>query len=219
MQARLIGTIALIVFAVLVILTLAVFGPGAAGADTPPSPSPSPSVTADPEPEQASAALVRRALRMRDRAKVQRQKLARVRACFDARGPVRLYPKPRARAKADWQRALRRWTHQRDDWKAKVKAGVAKMRQPGGSGAARWWPAARYCGWPKHLKGWFCYVVNRESGGSPQAVNSWTRCWGLLQLHPCHWASKGVAWIRDVFNQLRLGWQLYRQAGASPWAL
>jgi len=40
-----------------------------------------------------------------------------------------------------------------------------------------------------------------------------------LQLHPCHWGSKGRAWISDVFNQLRLGWRLYRQCGPAPWRL
>jgi hypothetical protein len=61
--------------------------------------------------------------------------------------------------------------------------------------------------------------VNRESGGCPQAVNASSQCRGLLQLHPCHWGSKGSAWIRDVFNQIELGWRLYREAGPSPWAL
>jgi len=192
---------------------------GAAHAD-PPNPSPSPSATATPAPEPASPELVSWALTWRKAARSARARLCRVREAFGDRMPVWVGGTPQRAADAEeWTYAGRHWKHQAKDWRAKVKAGIAKLRRPGGAGAARWWPAAVYCGWPQHLKGWFCYVVWRESSARAHAVNSSSGCYGLLQLHPCHWASKGRAWISDVLNQLRLGWQLYRQYGPSPWAL
>ena len=149
-----------------------------------------------------------------------RRALSRVRQCFRDRMPVRVYLVPgRGALVGAWEKARGRWRFQAKDWRAKTKAGIAKFRHPGGAGAARWWPAARYCGWPEHLKSWFCYVVWRESSARAHAVNASSGCYGLLQLHPCHGASKGRAWISDVLNQLRLGWKLYRECGASPWAV
>lgn len=113
----------------------------------------------------------------------------------------------------------RKWRTEALFFRSQLARLELRLRHPGGGGAARWWPAARYCGWPAHLKGWFCYIVWRESSARAHAVNASSGCYGLLQLHPCHWASKGLAWISDPLNQLRLGWQLYRQCGPSPWAL
>ena len=96
---------------------------------------------------------------------------------------------------------------------------VSLMRNPRGSGAERWWNLALYCGWQPSLKSWFCYIVNRESHGQPHAQNPSSLCYGLLQLATCHWAKYGRKWISDPENQLRLAWALYREAGASPWAL
>ncbi len=97
-------------------------------------------------------------------------------------------------------------------------------QDPPGSGAARWWPLARYVGWPASARSTFVYVVNRESHGQPHACNSYSGCYGLLQLHPMHWFGKrrrvkGRPWIFWPVNQLRLGLQLYREAGWQPWDL
>jgi len=116
--------------------------------------------------------------------------------------------------------AGRSWKHDRSAYRARAGRLVYRMKYPGGAAvAAKWWPAALYCGWKPALRSWFCYVVQRESTARPLAVNPSSGCFGLLQLHPMHWAKYGSAWIRDVFNQLRLGWKLYRECGASPWAL
>lgn len=223
-QARLIGVVTATVVLVLLSLLVIVAGPTVAGSSEPsPSCSPSapPSPSASPStPPAASVSTVRWARHWRRVAGRARTRLSRVRICMGGSAPVRLQKAPkRAASAAEWKRAGRSWRARARDWQAKARAGVAKMRRPGGSGAARWWPAARYCGWPAHLKGWFCYVVWRESNGRPQVVNRCSGCYGLLQLHPCHWGGKGRAWIRDPFNQLRLGWKLYRGSGASPWAL
>ena len=97
-------------------------------------------------------------------------------------------------------------------------------QDPPGHGAARWWPLARYVGWPASARSTFIYVVNRESHGQPHARNPYSGCYGLLQLHPMHWLGKhrrvhGRPWIFWTVNQLRLGLQLYREAGWQPWAI
>jgi len=97
-------------------------------------------------------------------------------------------------------------------------------QDPKGSGAARWWPLAHYVGWPHSAKAKLIYVINRESHGQPHAVNPYSGCYGLLQLHPMHWAGKhhkvkGRKWIFWPVNQLRLGLKLYKGSGWQPWAL
>ena len=101
-------------------------------------------------------------------------------------------------------------------------ASAMPSQDPPGTGAARWWPLAHFVGWPTSAKATFVYVVNRESHGQPHAVNRSSGCYGLLQLHPMHWAGrhpkvKGRKWIFWPVNQLRLGLKLYRAAGWSPW--
>lgn len=180
------------------------------------SPTAEPTATARP----ASAGWVQWAKKWQVQARRARTRLAHVRRCQGKKPPARLAAAPaRCEPNPAWSAAGKAWKHHAMRCRAAAAAGIAKMRRPGGSGAARWWPAARYCGWPAHLKGWFCYVVWRESNGRPQVVNRCSGCYGLLQLHPCHWGGKGRAWIRDPFNQLWLGWKLYRGSGASPWAL
>ena len=119
-----------------------------------------------------------------------------------------------------WLDAGERWQRQTLRFQRLLGKLVQRMKRPGGPAvAAKWWPAALYEGWNPSLKSWFCYIVQRESSARPQAVNPSSGCYGLMQLHPMHWAQHGLAWIRDVFNQLRLAWKLYREYGAAPWAL
>jgi hypothetical protein len=168
---------------------------------------------------------------MRDQAKVQRRKLARVRDCFDAAGPIRLYPKPQERVKAEWERALRRWTHQRDDWRAKVKAGREKMRDPGGSGWERWRPLVKWI-WPAHCVDTVVQIMRYESSGRPRVLYGNVklpksagkgkrdpRAGGLMQLKPAPdgWADPEsnlrYAYERKYLPALRMwgnGWL--------PWA-
>ncbi len=213
-MSRLIGIIAIFVFVFLLILTAAVFGPGAAGADTSPSPSPSPSVTADPAPEQATAAQVAKALKMRGKAKAQRQSLARVRACFDARGPVRLYPTPKTRTAEAWQKALRRWTHQRDDWQAKVKAGRKEMRSPHGAASGKkWLPLAKWVGWPKRALHTLAGLIWYESSGIKANISP-TNDWGLTQLNRPSWEAKfrqvmHAAWSKTLNPEYNLRFALW----------
>ena len=171
----------------------------------------------------ASDGVVRRALRGRRAAVHGWREWNRARSCLSirvvqfaahsARRPHRAEPDAR------WVAAARGWRLDRDEYRARTDRLVCRMKSPGGGGAARWWPAALYAGWEPSLKSWFCYVVWRESSARPLAVNASSGCFGLLQLHPMFWAKKGLAWIRDPLNQLRMGWRLYRECGAQPWAL
>ena len=113
------------------------------------------------------------------------------------------------------------WERQAKAYTRMLACRVAKMRHPGGAASGtKWWPAALYCGWRPSLKSWFCMIVMRESTGRPDAMNGSSHCFGLLQEHPCWWATQyGWDWIRDPLNQLRLGWHIYRVQGPSAWAL
>jgi hypothetical protein len=220
---RTIGFVLCGIVAAILTLMILLGGPQMASPSDPspsasPSASPSPSATAEPP---ASAELVKRALRVRRSAVRIWRQWNRARRCFELERRPFASPKPRRSATAaTWTAALKGWRSKRADLRGRVHRLVWRMRHPSGAASgAKWWPAARWCGWPESLKGWFCYVVMRESSARKWAVNASSGCFGLLQLHPCHWAAKGLAWIRDVFHQLRLGWRLYRECGASPWAV
>lgn len=222
MKARLL-TIVFLVALLILAAAMVIMGPDAAGADQSASPSPSPTATTTPEPERASAALVKRALKVRTKAKAARRSLARVRACFDAHPPVRLYPRPKARTAEAWERALRRWTHQRDDWKAKVKAGRHAMRHPGGtSNGTRWKPLLRWTSWPEYMLPKITAIIMRESSGRARALNPSSGAAGLLQFMPQWYRGQ---WGYPVFNpfdpeaNLRAGVWLWRHEGLSPWSL
>jgi len=60
------------------------------------------------------------------------------------------------------------------------------------------------------------YVIWRESCGDPDATNPWTRCAGLLQLHPCHGLGRAAY---DPGVSLRYGLRLWRSSGWRPWGL
>jgi soluble lytic murein transglycosylase-like protein len=60
------------------------------------------------------------------------------------------------------------------------------------------------------------YVIDRESGGDPNAQNP-SSASGLLQLMSIHWSGRF-----DPFKpkaNLSYGYKLYRGSGWAPWAL
>ena len=218
-MSRTVAVAVLILVAALIVLTCAVLGPGVSGAADP-SPSPSASPSPDPTPTvipAASSATVKWAKGWRAKARVARTKLAKVRRCFRSQPPLALVKLPaRSAPEAAWQKAGRRLKHQTLDWRGKVKAGVARMRKPGGtSSGARWLPLARWVGWPEHTLSHLAYIIMRESSGRTTALNPSSLCSGLLQIHPCH----GVARPFDPEVNLRAGLRLYRSSGWAPWAL
>jgi hypothetical protein len=86
----------------------------------------------------------------------------------------------------------------------------------------RWVWLANDVGWPRSTWGQLCYVIERESGGSPKAYNV-SGASGLLQLMPGWYAG-------DYYNfpdfdpfvprlNLYYGYKGYKESGWQPWAL
>lgn len=174
---------------------------------TSPAPTPSPSATVT---VPASDATVQWARSWERRAQRARTGLSRVRACFGDRAPVPVGTAPeRAAPDEAWQQFGRQCRHRAQDWTAKTKAGVAKMRRPGGSGAARWAPAMRYTGWSEYGIRVMVPIGNRECGSPHRWNQSGTPCYGIWQIHICWWGAKGLAWMRDPLNQCRVAWHIF----------
>jgi hypothetical protein len=91
------------------------------------------------------------------------------------------------------------------------------MTNPGGSGAARWLPLAKHVGWPASTWNYLIYVINRESGGRPNALNASTNCQGLLQCMK-RYAPPGAN-LFDATTNLTVGLRWWRQGGWTPWRL
>lgn len=218
-MTRILGYVILIATVATILILLFTCGP--AQTEGTASPSPSPSASAATPTPPASAATVHWALRWRRAAVKSWSTWNRARTCLSLHHRPFASPKPRRSASgAVWTAHGQRWRHLAREYRQRTARLVYRMRNPGGSGAARWWPAARWCGWEAGLKSWFCAIVWRESSARLLAENPSSHCFGLLQEHPCWWLAKhGWAWIRDVFNQLRLGWYIYRVQGPSAWAL
>jgi hypothetical protein len=184
-----------------------------------PVPSPLPSSSPDPEPTvtPAGADLVRWALAWRRAAVREWNKWNRARSClglprryFDGRRPERSAPAE------VWREAGREWKHRvrpggARTYQERTRALVRRMKRPGGSGAARWWPLARWVGWPAAQRANLVRCITLESGGRPDASNGY--CFGLMQLHRCH----AVASPFDPEANLRGGLRLWRASGWVPW--
>jgi hypothetical protein len=215
---------AAIILAVLIVLG----GNTLSGATETPTASPSPSAapTATPPPVVAPASLsvVTWARHWRRAAVRQWTRWNHARGCLGMRHVRFGAPQPRRSAdKATWTAAGAKWKAMRGDYRHRTRTLVGRMVSPGGGGAARWLPLAKWTGWPAKSWGALIAIMTRESGGSPHVWNrQGSRCFGLLQLAPCHWIARGLAWIWSPMHQLWKGLQLYRGQGDSflpAWAL
>lgn len=179
--------------------------PSPVTSDTP-FPSPSPTVTPAP------ASTVRWALGWR-RAAVRRwTTYNQARACLGLEHKLFAAPRPaRSADKATWMRAGRRWKAMARSFPERTAYLVYRMKHPGGSGAARWWPLARWVGWPSSQRGNLITCIWRESRGNPRATNG--VCDGLLQIHRCH----GLEHPFDPACNLACGLRLWRGGGWSAW--
>lgn len=81
----------------------------------------------------------------------------------------------------------------------------------------RWVFLARSAGWQWPQIDMLMHIIARESSGSRTAKNPSSTASGLLQELSMHWAGKFDPF--DAYLNLRKGWQLYCEAGWSPWAL
>jgi hypothetical protein len=93
-----------------------------------------------------------------------------------------------------------------------------------------WADELRAVGFPESAIPHMLYIIDRESGGCPTAVNGLSGCpsysaaaallaastshaCGLIQAYPCY---GGAAWL-DPMTNLRIGYQKYQASGFQPW--
>lgn len=81
------------------------------------------------------------------------------------------------------------------------------------SSGSGWADELRAVGFPESAIPHMLFIIDRESGGNPNAVNPSSGACGLVQLWPC---TGGSAWL-DPMTNLRLGYQKYQAAGFAPW--
>lgn len=77
-----------------------------------------------------------------------------------------------------------------------------------------WSDELRAVGFPESAIPTMLAIIDRESGGDPNAVNSSSGACGLIQAYPCY---GGSAWL-DPMTNLRIGFQKYQASGFAPWA-
>ena len=76
-----------------------------------------------------------------------------------------------------------------------------------------WADELRAVGFPESAIPHMLYIIERESGGNPGAINSSSGACGLTQLYPCY---GGAAWLDPITN-LRMALQKYHSSGFAPW--
>ena len=81
------------------------------------------------------------------------------------------------------------------------------------SSSGGWSDELRAVGFPESAIPHMLYIIDRESGGDPNAINASSGACGLTQLYPCY---GGSAWL-DPMTNLRLAFQKYQASGFSPW--
>ena len=86
-----------------------------------------------------------------------------------------------------------------------------------GDNVGRWIRLARRAGWGWPEMGQLCYIINRESGGDPNAKNPVSSASGLMQFLSGWWAGKWNPF--DPYQSLRHAYLAWLQVGFAPWAL
>lgn len=101
---------------------------------------------------------------------------------------------------------------------AATRAGVAQY----GVNVGRWVWLASDVGWPRSTWGHLLYIINRESGGSPKALNASSGAAGLLQFMPQWYRGEWGYPALDPYiprSNLKAGIWVYKREGWQPWAL
>ena len=99
----------------------------------------------------------------------------------------------------------RRTLNWRENWWPYLRG---KMVRPSGSGAARWWPLARYVRWPETQRSNLIRCVSGESGGNPYATNG-----------PYHGLMQIGGGSYDPKQNLSQGLSMWRSRGWQPWGV
>ena len=194
--------------AISIILLAAFCGPGSAdGASAPRGPS-----QAVSSPVRASTAVVRWATSWQAQAAKNRRALNRTRACFGLSAKARPPASPgRTASGEEWKSWGRQCKHLAVRYHQSFVALHYRLLHPPGTGAARWWPLARFLGWPSSQRANWVYCVAHESGGHPRASNG--ICDGLMQINRCHHLANAT----DPLVNVAYGLRLWRAEGWGPW--
>jgi hypothetical protein len=110
------------------------------------------------------------------------------------------------------------WRHRRQE----AAAAVVSVPEPttAYSGDMGWADELRAVGFPESAIPTMLYIIDRESGGDPNAVNGGGAAYaggpacGLAQLWPCPGPQ-----ALDPITNLRYAYQKYQASGFSPWAM
>ena len=163
------------------------------------------------------------AKKWRGQDKRARKRLVRADRCLSLSPPAALRAWPRADTWPAWTAAGKAWRSQALASRAALSRRLHRMRHPGGSGAPRWAPLARWVRWPAGQIANVVRHTREESGGSPRASNGTFR--GLLQIHVCHAAEFRRVTGRPYFNavyepqaNLAFALWLWRHGGWSQWS-
>ncbi|MFA5387840.1 MAG: hypothetical protein WC322_05680 [Candidatus Paceibacterota bacterium] len=115
-----------------------------------------------------------------------------------------------------WMAAGKQWKHQCKSFRKSSRRLFAHMNNPGGSGAARWWPLAQYVGWPRSQKANVIRCIDLESSGCEKVPNaSGTPCYGLMQIW-CYTQNQ-IDRMKVAINNLRAGLKKWRAYKWTPW--
>jgi len=112
------------------------------------------------------------------------------------------------------ERALANARHRLSEAR-RVLSETRRASEAYGSRTGRWVRLARRAGWPWAEIRTLMRIIDAESGGVPYAVNAYSGCSGLLQLHPCHWTGRYDPLVPRL--NLRGGLRLWRGSGWQPW--
>jgi len=74
-----------------------------------------------------------------------------------------------------------------------------------------WADELRAAGFPESAIPHMLYIIQRESGGNPSAINPSSQACGLTQIYPY------VPGCLDPMTNLRLAFQKYQASGFAPW--
>ena len=96
-----------------------------------------------------------------------------------------------------------------------VEATTVPTTTPNYTTTGGWADELAAVGFPASVIPTMLYIIDRESGGNPNAINSSSGACGLLQLYPCY---GGTAWL-DPMTNLHFGFQKYQASGLSPWSM
>jgi soluble lytic murein transglycosylase-like protein len=96
-----------------------------------------------------------------------------------------------------------------------AEATTVTTTAPSASYSGGWADELAAVGFPASVIPTMLYIIDRESGGNPDAINSSSGACGLLQLYPCY---GGAAWL-DPMTNLHFGFQKYQASGLSPWSM